>query len=165
MSQRDKYPPPPPLTTTPGSWITIVWSIIPIQVTREEVRKKNLPCVNGDLDPGIWPWVKVMIWLCDILSRSNLAVRSYGLDRVLGMTLCALWHCPRTWPLVKVMTHAWVMDSNCLEYYQDPTWQWGLLWPGEGFWVCVHCHLGLGDITLGESHDTSLGHGQQLSEI
>ena len=30
------------------------------------------------------------------------------------------------------------------------------------FWVCVHCDLDLGDMTLGQGHDTPLGHGQQL---
>ena len=31
--------------------------------------------------------------------------------------------------------------------------------------VCVHCDLDLGDMTLGQGHDTPLGHGQQLCEI
>ena len=34
------------------------------------------------------------------------------------------------------------------------------LWPGHGFWVCVHCDFDLGDMTLGQRHDTFLGHGQ-----
>ena len=33
------------------------------------------------------------------------------------------------------------------------------------FWVCVHYDLDLGDMTLGQGHDTPLGHGQQLCEI
>ena len=33
------------------------------------------------------------------------------------------------------------------------------------FWVCVHCDLDLGEMTLGQSHDTPLGHGQQLCEV
>ena len=36
------------------------------------------------------------------------------------------------------------------------------LWPGHGFPVFVHCDLDLGDMTLGEGHDTPLGHGQQM---
>ena len=32
-------------------------------------------------------------------------------------------------------------------------------------WVCVHCDLDLGDMTLRQGHDTPLGHGQQLCEI
>ena len=39
------------------------------------------------------------------------------------------------------------------------------LWPRHGFWVCVHCDLNLGDMTLGQGHDTPLCHGQQLCEI
>ena len=123
---------------------------------------------------AICPWVKVMIRLRDILSRSNLAVITYGPDTVSGM--CALWpwtlrydlgsrswHILRSktisvwniiriqlgseelwpghrfqvmctvtltseiWQWVKVMTHHWVMDNNCLKYYPDPTWQWGVM--------------------------------------
>ena len=33
------------------------------------------------------------------------------------------------------------------------------------FWVCVHCDLDLGDMTFGQGHNTSLGHGQLLCEI
>ena len=36
------------------------------------------------------------------------------------------------------------------------------IWPGQEFWVCVHCDLE--DTTLGQSQDTPLGHGQQLCE-
>ena len=32
-------------------------------------------------------------------------------------------------------------------------------------WVCVHYDLDLGDMTLGQDHDTPLGHGQQLCDI
>ena len=31
---------------------------------------------------------------------------------------------------------------------------------GTHIWVCVHCDLG--DMTLGQGHDTLFGHGQQL---
>ena len=34
-----------------------------------------------------------------------------------------------------------------------------------GFWLFVHCDLDLRDMTLGQGHDTTLGHGQQLCEI
>ena len=39
------------------------------------------------------------------------------------------------------------------------------LWPGHGFWVCVHCNLDFEGMTLGQGHDTPLGHGPQLWEI
>ena len=39
------------------------------------------------------------------------------------------------------------------------------LWPGHGIRVCVHFDLDLGGMTLGQGHDTPLGHGQQLCEI
>ena len=67
-------------------------------------------------------------------------------------------------PWVAVMKHPWVMDNNCLKYYLDPTWKWGVMaW--QEFWVCVHCDLDLGDITLSQGHGTALGNGQQLCEI
>ena len=37
------------------------------------------------------------------------------------------------------------------------------LWPGHGFWLCLHRDLD--DMTVGQVHDTPLGHGQQLCEI
>ena len=56
--------------------------------------------------------------LYEILSRSNLAVRSYGPDTdfqyVCTVTL-------KIWPWVKVITHFWVMDNNCVKLYPDWT--------------------------------------------
>ena len=50
------------------------------------VRQKKMPCVNCDLDLGdMTLTVKIMIQLCDILSRSNMAVRSYGPDTVFSI--------------------------------------------------------------------------------
>ena len=48
--------------------------------------------------------------------------------------------------------------------YQEPIWQWGVK-SQTRFWMCVHFDLDLGDMTLSQGHDTSLGHGQQLCEI
>ena len=74
--------------------------------------------------------------------------------------ISALW----PWPWVKIMTHPWVMDNNSVKYYPV---QLGSeeLWPGHGFRVCVHCDLDLGNMTFGQSHDTPLGHWQQLCQI
>ena len=150
--------------------------------------------------------------LSEILSRSNLTVRSYGPDTDFRY-MCTVTLTSEIWPWVKVMTQPWVIDNNCVKYYPDPTWQWGVmartrissicapwpwpwrydlgsrswhtlatwisivlniiqiqlgseeLWPGHGFPECVHCDLDLGDMTLGQVHDTPLGHGQQLCEI
>ena len=68
------------------------------------------------------------------------------------------------WPLIKVMTHPWIMDNNYVKYYPDPTSQWWVMARNE-FSVCVHCDLDLGDMTMGQVHDTPLSHGQQLCEI
>ena len=64
---------------------------------------------------------------------------------------------------VKVMTHPWVLDNvwNTIQIQHGSE----ELWPVHRFWVCVHCDLYLGDMTLGQGHDTPLGHGQQLCEI
>ena len=74
----------------------------------------------------IWPWVKVMIRLCEIFSRSNLAMRSYGSDRGFGY-VCTVTLTLQICHWDKVMTHPWVMDNKCLKYYQVPTWQWGVM--------------------------------------
>ena len=39
------------------------------------------------------------------------------------------------------------------------------LWTGKRCWVCVHCDLDLGDVTLVQCHNTPLGHGHQFCEI
>ena len=78
--------------------------------------------------------------------------------------VCTVTMASETWPWVKVMAHPWVMDNNCVKYYLDPTWQWGVLARTQ-IWVCLQCDLDLGDMTLGQSHDTPLGQGQQLCEI
>ena len=39
------------------------------------------------------------------------------------------------------------------------------LCPGHGFWGRVYCYLDFRNRTLGQGHDTPLGHGQQLCEI
>ena len=37
--------------------------------------------------------------------------------------------------------------------------------PGQKLWLSVKCDLELGDMTLGQGHDTPLGWGQQSCEI
>ena len=64
--------------------------------------------------------------LCEILSRSILAERSYGPGTDFGY-MCTMTLTLKIWPWVKVMTHPWVMDTNCVKYYPDPTWQWGVM--------------------------------------
>ena len=81
--------------------------------------------------------------LCEILFRSNLAVRSDVLDTDFQY-VCIVTLTYKICPWVKVMTHPWVMDNNCVEYYRI---QLGSeeSWPGHGYWVCVHCDLDLRD--------------------
>ena len=102
--------------------------------------------------------------LCEILSRSNLAVRSYGPDT--DFQVCVHWDLDlgdmtlglgHDTPLVK--------DNNCVWNIIQIRLGSEKLWPGHGFPVCVYCDLDLGDLTLGQGHDTPFGHGQQLCEI
>ena len=60
--------------------------------------------------------------LCEALSRSNMAVRSYDPDTDLG-NVCIVTLTLEICPWVKIMTHPWVMDNNCVKYYLDSTWQ------------------------------------------
>ena len=64
--------------------------------------------------------------LCEILSRSSMAVRSYGPDMDFGY-VCTVTLTLEVWPWVKVMTHPLVMDNNCEKYYLDPVWQWRVM--------------------------------------
>ena len=86
-----------------GSWTTIVWNIIRIQRGSEELWPGQgfLVCVHCDLDLDLGGMtlgeghdtpLRHGQQLSEILSRSNMAVRRYSLDTVLGM--CALWPWP-----------------------------------------------------------------------
>ena len=58
--------------------------------------------------------------LCEILSRTNLAVRSYGSD-VDFEYVCTVTLTLEIRPWVKFITHPWVMDNYCVKYYPDQT--------------------------------------------
>ena len=107
---------------------------------------------NVELQPGhrffgiwvLWPWPLIYdlgsrLWhilrswtiseplghgqqLCEILSRSNIAVKSYGPDTYFGY-VCTVTLTLDIWPWDKVMTHPWVIDNKYVNYYQDSTLQ------------------------------------------
>ena len=58
--------------------------------------------------------------LCEILSRSSMAVKSYGPDT--HILLCVHFDLDLGGPCIKVIQHTWVMDNDCVKY-PDPTWQ------------------------------------------
>ena len=117
---------------------TIVWYIIKIQFGSEELWSYGPDtdfkvCEHCDLDLGdmtLGQGHDTSLGhgqqLCEILSRSNLAVRSYGPDTDFGY-VCMVTLTLEIWPCVTVMTHPWVMDNNCVKYYPDPIWQWGVM--------------------------------------
>ena len=91
------------------------------------------------------PWHTLGSWTSIVWNiRSTMAVRSYGPDTYFGY-VCTVTLALEIWPLVKVMTHPWVMDNNCVKYYPDPTLHFGVMALTQ---VCVHSDLDLGDITL-----------------
>ena len=126
---------------TLGSWTAIVWNITQIQLGSEELWPRHgFPVyVHCDLDLG-----EMILGqghdtplhhgqqLCDILSRSNLAVRSYGPDTDFQY-MCTVTLTLEIWSWVKVMTHPCVMDNNCVKLYPDRTTSQGStkLWPGH----------------------------------
>ena len=93
--------------------------------------------------------------LCEVLFRSNLAVRSN-----------AYWF----WTCVYCN-----LDFGVMTFGQGHYTTLGhrqrlceilsrsnmTIRPGHGFWLCVHSDLNLGDTILGQGHDTPFGHGQQ----
>ena len=72
----------------------------------------------------------------EILSRSNMAVRSHGPDTDFGYE-CTVTLTLEVWPWVKVMTHPWVMGKNYVKYYPDPTWQWRYKAGSRIFGICA----------------------------
>ena len=56
-------------------------------------------------------------YLCEILSKSNVTVVSYGPNKnYYYMYVCSVILTLEIWPWFKVITHPWVMNNNCLEY-------------------------------------------------
>ena len=121
------------------SWTTIMWNIIQIQHGSEELWPRHGFCVQVHCDLGLGDMTLSQghdtpfghgqqLW--EILSRSNVAVKSY--DPVCTLTLTL-----EVWPWVKVMTHPWVMDKNCVKYYPDPTWQWGVMARTRNLGMCA----------------------------
>ena len=117
----------------------------------------------------LWPWP----WRYDPESRSwyycliqyQYPTWQWGvMARTWFRYKCTVTLTSEIWPWVKVpRSRSW----HTLESWTTIMWniiqiQLGSeeLWPGHGFWVCVHCYLDLGDMTLGQCHDTPLGHGQ-----
>ena len=152
------------------SWITIVWNIIHIQHGSEELWPGNRfwVCVHCDLgdmtlgqvhDTSMGHGQK----LCEILSRSDMAVRSYGAGTDFRY-VCTVTLTLEVWHWVKVMTILWVKNNNYVKSYLDPTWKWGVLGRTQILGMCA-LWLDLGDMILGQGHDTPLGHGQQLCEV
>ena len=96
-----------------------------------------LLCVHFDLDLRGMTLTKFgakplghgqQLW--EILSRSNIAVRSYGPDTEFGY-VCTVTLTLEIWPWVKVITHPWVMDNNCVKYYPHRTCKGLRRWPGH----------------------------------
>ena len=107
----------------------MVWNIIQIQLGSEELwpGHRYLVCVHCDLDlrdmtlgQGHDTPLGHGQQLCEILSISNLAVRSYGPDTDFEY-MCTVTLTLEIWPCVKIMTHPWVMNNNCVKYYPDQT--------------------------------------------
>ena len=127
---------------------------------------------------ALWPWP----WRYDVRSRSWHTLGSWTISdcvkynphptlqrgvmaRTQFLGMCALW----PWP--------WRYDLGLRSWHTLGSWTkivWNIiqieigsedLWPGHGFWVCVHCNLDLEDVTSGQGHDTPLGYRQQLCEI
>ena len=95
--------------------------------------------------------------VCEILSRSNFVVRRYGLDTDFGY-MCTMTLTLEIWPWLKVMTHPWwwtKIVSNIIQIQLKLVSE--ELWV---FWVCVYCDIDIGDMTSGQNHDTSFGHGK-----
>ena len=107
-------------------------------------------------------------WVMDNIVQNIILIKngSGGVmvqARILGM--CVLWPWPWRYDL-------WSRSWHALRSWTIVVWniiqiQYGSedVLPGHNFWVCVHFDLDLRDLTLGQGHDTPLGHEQQLCKI
>ena len=137
--------------TTPGSWTTIVWSIIPLIPShpwKVMVQKQIFAMCKP------WPWR----WWCFVW---NVIKSQYGSEELYPRHgfgyVCTLTLTLEIWPWVKVMTHPWVMENNCVKYYPDLIWQWGVM-ARTWILVFVHCDLDIRHMIFSQGHGTPLGH-------
>ena len=73
--------------------------------------------------------------------------------------LCTMISTLEIWPMVKVMTHPWVVWNIQIHGSED-------LWPGHWFWyVCTLTLKMLLWDRMGQGHVTPYGHGQRLCEV
>ena len=117
---------------TLGSWTISVWNIIQIQHGNEELWPWHGFSVYmhfdlGDmtLDQGHYTPLGHGEQLCEILRVPKKQLRVMARTWIWGVLAVTLTL--EIWPWVKVITHPWIMDNNYVKYYQDPTWQWGVM--------------------------------------
>ena len=100
--------------------------------------------------------------LCEILSRSELALKSHGLDMKFGCVHCDL----DLWDMTLVQGHdiplGYGQQSFEILSKSNMTVK---SYSSDKEFGCVHCDLYLEDMTLVQDHDTPLGHVQQLCDI
>ena len=109
---------------TLGSQITILCNIIQIHYGSEELwpRHRFCVCEHCDLDLGDMTSGPCHTLgyrqrqLCEISSRSNMKVRSYGPDTDFGYD-CTVTLTLDVWPCVKVITNPLIVDNNFVKYY------------------------------------------------
>ena len=124
---------------------------------------------------ALWPWPRryglgsrsghtfeswtTIVW--NIIQIQH--VRSYDSDTDF-VYVCTVTLTLKEWPWVKVMTRPWVMDNNCVKYYPDRTWQWGVMARTRIFGMCAlwpwRYDLWSRSWHQGQGHDTPLGHRQ-----
>ena len=106
---------------THWSLTRMVYNIIQIQHSSKELWPRHglWVCVHCDINIGDIHCHGQQ--LCEILSISNTAARSYGLDTDFGNVCSDLDLGDMTLVQTKLMTHPWVMfmHNNCVKYYSD----------------------------------------------
>ena len=116
------------------SWTNLceIWSWSNLAVRIEGLDTDFWYVCTMTLTYEIWPWSR---------SWHTLGPRTTIVWNIIQIQLCSeescsghrLWECVHCdlglWymTLGKVMTHRWVMDNNCVKYYHDPTWWWGVM--------------------------------------
>ena len=88
--------------------------------------------------------------VCEILFRSKLAVRSYGPETDFGY-VCTVTLTLEIWHWVKVMSHHWAIDNNCVKLGSRA-------WHTLGSWTIIvwnYIQIGQGSTKLGSGHDVN----------
>ena len=129
-----------------GSWTTIAWNIILIELGRKEYFRAD----------------KCFVYVCTVTLTLEIPCWVHVMTTLVWSIIPIQVTREKLWS--GQMKHLWVVDKNCVKYHPHPSKLWKVM-AQKQFFVGVNYDLDIGNMTLSQGNDTPFSHGQQLCEI